>query len=182
MIPASLRLRKLCIKCLTYVEKTKSCTGRRGPSAGTPDILNKILDYLVFYHFRNIWDLCGGGSSLQEPPVLEKRREMYLTLYEEVAERTVRLCAQWQGVGFCHGVLNTDNMSLLGLTIDYGPYGWLDRCAGSIHMVRSRRKLLGSVLPGFCCVYHMHANRRLSHAMDVGVYVDTSLYRLALQV
>ena len=34
--------------------------------------------------------------------------------------------AQWQGVGFCHGVLNTDNMSILGLTIDYGPYGFLD--------------------------------------------------------
>lgn len=44
----------------------------------------------------------------------------------EVAARTGRLVAQWQSVGFVHGVLNTDNMSLLGLTIDYGPYGWLD--------------------------------------------------------
>jgi uncharacterized protein YdiU (UPF0061 family) len=34
--------------------------------------------------------------------------------------------AQWQAVGFCHGVMNTDNMSILGLTIDYGPYGFLD--------------------------------------------------------
>jgi uncharacterized protein YdiU (UPF0061 family) len=37
-----------------------------------------------------------------------------------------RLVAEWQSVGFCHGVLNTDNMSILGLTIDYGPYGFLD--------------------------------------------------------
>ncbi|NHW17480.1 protein adenylyltransferase SelO family protein, partial [Escherichia coli] len=36
------------------------------------------------------------------------------------------LLAQWQAVGFCHGVMNTDNMSMLGLTIDYGPFGFLD--------------------------------------------------------
>lgn len=41
--------------------------------------------------------------------------------------RTARLVAQWQSVGFCHGVLNTDNMSILGLTLDYGPYGFMDR-------------------------------------------------------
>ncbi len=50
----------------------------------------------------------------------------YLSFLEQVARRTARLVAQWQGVGFCHGVLNTDNMSILGLTIDYGPYGFLD--------------------------------------------------------
>ncbi len=43
-----------------------------------------------------------------------------------MARRTARLVAQWQGVGFCHGVMNTDNMSILGLTIDYGPYGFID--------------------------------------------------------
>jgi hypothetical protein len=44
----------------------------------------------------------------------------------EVIERTAKLVAQWQLVGFTHGVLNSDNMSMLGLTIDYGPYGFLD--------------------------------------------------------
>lgn len=44
----------------------------------------------------------------------------------EIAERTASLVARWQGVGFTHGVLNTDNMSILGLTIDYGPFGFLD--------------------------------------------------------
>lgn len=41
--------------------------------------------------------------------------------------RTAKLVAQWQCVGFCHGVLNTDNMSILGLTLDYGPFGFMDR-------------------------------------------------------
>jgi uncharacterized protein YdiU (UPF0061 family) len=50
----------------------------------------------------------------------------YLSLLGEVARRTARLIAQWQGVGFCHGVMNSDNMSILGLTIDYGPFGFLD--------------------------------------------------------
>lgn len=44
----------------------------------------------------------------------------------DIAERTAYLIARWQGVGFTHGVLNTDNMSILGLTIDYGPFGFLD--------------------------------------------------------
>jgi uncharacterized protein YdiU (UPF0061 family) len=56
-------------------------------------------------------------------PSLEATSE---ALLEEVARRTARLVAQWQLVGFCHGVMNTDNMSLLGLTIDYGPFGFLD--------------------------------------------------------
>lgn len=48
------------------------------------------------------------------------------TRYEEVVRSTAELVAKWQCVGFTHGVLNTDNMSLLGLTIDYGPYGFMD--------------------------------------------------------
>lgn len=45
----------------------------------------------------------------------------------QVTRRTARMVAEWQCVGFCHGVLNTDNMSIVGLTIDYGPFGFLDR-------------------------------------------------------
>jgi len=50
----------------------------------------------------------------------------YLALLREVGRRTARLVARWQGVGFCHGVMNSDNMSILGLTIDYGPFGFID--------------------------------------------------------
>jgi serine/tyrosine/threonine adenylyltransferase len=46
--------------------------------------------------------------------------------FDEVAQRTAWLLAEWMRVGFVHGVMNTDNMSILGLTIDYGPYGWID--------------------------------------------------------
>ncbi len=54
------------------------------------------------------------------------RREAYEAMLQEVSVRTAKLIAHWQAVGFVHGVMNTDNMSLLGLTIDYGPYGWID--------------------------------------------------------
>jgi serine/tyrosine/threonine adenylyltransferase len=50
----------------------------------------------------------------------------YAALLERTTIRTAELIAQWQAIGFCHGVMNTDNMSILGLTIDYGPYGFLD--------------------------------------------------------
>ena len=59
-------------------------------------------------------------------PALQGHGQPAAALLEEVALRTARLMAQWQAVGFCHGVMNTDNMSLLGLTIDYGPFGFLD--------------------------------------------------------
>ncbi|KAF6768026.1 hypothetical protein AHF37_09930 [Paragonimus kellicotti] len=50
-----------------------------------------------------------------------------LSFFEQVVRRTAELVACWQTVGFCHGVLNTDNMSIIGLTIDYGPFGFMDR-------------------------------------------------------
>ena len=50
----------------------------------------------------------------------------YANLLNRVSERTAHMVAQWQSVGFCHGVMNTDNMSLLGLTIDYGPFQFMD--------------------------------------------------------
>ena len=59
-------------------------------------------------------------------PACRQADQPVLALLGEVTERTARLIAQWQAVGFCHGVMNTDNMSLLGLTIDYGPFGFLD--------------------------------------------------------
>ena len=59
-------------------------------------------------------------------PQLHEAREPYLELLREVTARTAKLIAQWQAVGFCHGVMNTDNMSILGITIDYGPYGFIE--------------------------------------------------------
>ena len=61
-------------------------------------------------------------------PELENaaKDERYARFLQAVVERTGRLFARWQAAGFAHGVLNTDNMSILGLTLDYGPYGFLD--------------------------------------------------------
>jgi uncharacterized protein YdiU (UPF0061 family) len=53
-------------------------------------------------------------------------KDTYAQFLLEVAQRTATLMAHWQAIGFVHGVMNTDNMSILGLTIDYGPYGWID--------------------------------------------------------
>ena len=57
--------------------------------------------------------------------MFETPKERYTALFSEVCRRTARLVAQWQCLGWCHGVLNTDNMSIVGLTIDYGPFGWM---------------------------------------------------------
>ena len=59
-------------------------------------------------------------------PDLRAAANPYLALLEEVTKRTGRLIARWQAVGFMHGVMNTDNMSILGLTLDYGPFGFME--------------------------------------------------------
>jgi uncharacterized protein YdiU (UPF0061 family) len=72
--------------------------------------LRPLADHVIAEHF----------------PQLAGREDRYHAWLGEVVERTARLMAQWQAVGFCHGVMNTDNFSALGLTIDYGPYGFID--------------------------------------------------------
>jgi len=59
-------------------------------------------------------------------PQIHDAPDRYENFLIEVIERTARLIAQWQAVGFCHGVMNTDNMSILGLTLDYGPFGFME--------------------------------------------------------
>ena len=59
-------------------------------------------------------------------PHLTTDEDRYFKFFTEVLERTATLIAMWQGIGFCHGVMNTDNMSIAGLTLDYGPYAMLD--------------------------------------------------------
>ena len=74
------------------------------------DHLKMLADYVIDQHF----------------PHLRDAEEKYAKFFTEVVERTARLIAQWQAVGWAHGVMNTDNMSILGLTMDYGPYGFMD--------------------------------------------------------
>ena len=63
----------------------------------------------------------------QHYPECRHSQDPYLTLFQKISERNATLVAQWQAVGFCHGVLNSDNISVLGLTIDYGPFGFLEQ-------------------------------------------------------
>jgi uncharacterized protein YdiU (UPF0061 family) len=76
--------------------------------------LQQLADYVI----DRFYPECHGSARLGGNP--------YAALLEQVSERTARMVAQWQAVGFCHGVMNTDNMSILGLTIDYGPFQFLD--------------------------------------------------------
>lgn len=73
--------------------------------------LKKLADYTIQHFF---------------PEIDPNSKTKYATFFKEVAERTLTMVVDWQRVGFVHGVMNTDNMSILGLTIDYGPYGWLE--------------------------------------------------------
>jgi uncharacterized protein YdiU (UPF0061 family) len=74
-------------------------------------LLRKLADFTVRTYF---------------PELGEPSRDVYVVWLKEVARRTAEMVAKWMAVGFVHGVMNTDNMSILGLTIDYGPYGFLD--------------------------------------------------------
>lgn len=78
---------------------------------GDKDNLRVLADYVIDHHY----------------PELKDRENKYDMLLFEVARRTASLIAQWQAVGFTHGVMNTDNMSIIGDTLDYGPYGFMDR-------------------------------------------------------
>ena len=59
-------------------------------------------------------------------PECQEQPEPYLAMFREVVERNAALIAKWQAYGFCHGVMNTDNMSILGITFDFGPFAFLD--------------------------------------------------------
>jgi uncharacterized protein YdiU (UPF0061 family) len=74
------------------------------------DALRDLADFVIRHHY---------------PACLESDQP-YAALFDAVCERTAVMIAQWQSVGFCHGVMNSDNMSILGLTLDYGPFAFMD--------------------------------------------------------
>ena len=80
---------------------------------GNPSALKQLADFVIEHHY----------------PALATMDNPYQALLAEVTRRTALLVAHWQTVGFMHGVLNTDNMSILGLTLDYGPFGFMEAFA-----------------------------------------------------
>src|SRR5881296_724297 len=100
------------------------------------DHLKTLADYVLAQHF----------------PELMGRPDAYARFYHEAAVRTARLIAEWQAVGFAHGVMNSDNMSVLGMTLDYGPFGFLD-----------------DYNPGFICNHSDRGGRYAFHRQpDIG--------------
>ncbi|MEO1064505.1 MAG: YdiU family protein [Actinomycetota bacterium] len=80
-------------------------------ASGEEHLLRSLADHVITRDFPHLGEPSTGT---------------YLAWFREIVDRTARLMVDWQRVGFVHGVMNTDNLSVLGLTIDYGPYGWLE--------------------------------------------------------
>ncbi|MCC2638215.1 MAG: hypothetical protein K0Q68_1934 [Moraxellaceae bacterium] len=91
-----------------------------------PELLRTLADFIITYHFPE----CAAGQ------------DRYGDFFREIVRRTACLMAQWQLVGFAHGVMNTDNFSITGATFDYGPFGFLD-----------------AYEPGFVCNHSDHQGR-----------------------
>ena len=88
--------------------------------------IKTLADYVIEHHYPHLLD----------------KQDIYVLWLQEIVQRTARLMAQWQAVGFSHGVMNTDNMSILGLTLDYGPFGFMD-----------------AFNPGYICNHSDHSGR-----------------------
>ncbi|XQW85766.1 protein adenylyltransferase SelO [Thalassotalea piscium] len=78
---------------------------------GDKQLLKQLVDYSINQDFPHLGQPC---------------KSVYLKWFQEICERTCQLIVHWMRVGFVHGVMNTDNLSIIGETIDYGPYGWID--------------------------------------------------------
>lgn len=74
-------------------------------------ILKALADYLIQNFYKDID---------------EEEGDIYEQMFQKIVHSSAQLVAEWQSIGFVHGVLNTDNMSMVGLTIDYGPFGFID--------------------------------------------------------
>jgi serine/tyrosine/threonine adenylyltransferase len=84
-------------------------------SRGEHELLRQLVDFTIRNDYPH---LVPDGGEIDD--------DVIVAWFQEVCERTAELVLHWMRVGFVHGVLNTDNLSILGLTIDYGPYGWLE--------------------------------------------------------
>lgn len=100
-------------------------------------VLRVSESFLRFGHFQYLDSIARDNSSNELESLLHftidhyfsefaDHPNRYVLFFQSVVKKTAKLFARWQSIGFCHGVLNTDNMSILGLTIDYGPYGFIE--------------------------------------------------------
>ncbi len=117
--------------------------------------IRTLADYVIEHHFTEL-----------KQPELQQQANPYLALFETVMRRTARLIAQWQSVGFAHGVMNSDNMSILGLTIDYGPFGFVE-----------------AYQPGYICNHSDHSGRyAFDQQPEIGLFNLSCLAQALLPV
>ena len=98
--------------------KSESTSDKVGPSAGNNILKKQFLDYILLYYP----DIMKKYENNEHSNEIMK----YKDFFTEIMNRTIKLVVKWQCVGFVHGVLNTDNMSIMGATIDYGPFGFME--------------------------------------------------------
>ncbi len=79
-----------------------------------PELISKLLEHVIDVYYPSV-------------RLFTDQQERFLRFYDELVDRVAKLVAQWMSVGFCHGVLNTDNMSITGESFDYGPYAFMDK-------------------------------------------------------
>ena len=120
-------------------KRSNSRMDRNGPSAGNEKLKKQLLDHIITYfpHLASTTSTSSGNSDNNSANGDNNNNKgekidtintsiVYQEFFKEVISKTAELVALWQSVGFTHGVLNTDNMSIMGLTIDYGPFGFLE--------------------------------------------------------
>ncbi|WON73806.1 protein adenylyltransferase SelO [Nitrosospira sp. Is2] len=95
---------------------------------GELELLKRLADFVIAEYFPELRlpGPAAASAAASVSPSSSPDHSVYARWFEEICGRTGTLIAHWMRVGFVHGVMNTDNMSILGLTIDYGPYGWLE--------------------------------------------------------
>lgn len=116
LVASRLTVQREELETAAVLSRTAPCFVRFGhfefhAHHGTPAQLARLADHVIEHHF----------------PYLASHPQRHAAWLAEVIELTAALFAQWQTLGFCHGVLNTDNLSVLGLTLDYGPFGFMER-------------------------------------------------------
>ncbi|CEM31827.1 unnamed protein product [Vitrella brassicaformis CCMP3155] len=134
-----LRMAKTFIRFGSFeiFKATDRVTGRKGPSTGRVDILTALVNFVIRSYYPHLYTKHypdATSAAAIAPPAWEDaaarqplKEELYQDFFKKIVTRTAKLVAEWQCVGWCHGVLNTDNMSIIGDTIDYGPYGFMER-------------------------------------------------------
>eukprot|EP01041_Mallomonas_annulata_P008552 gene8551-17639_t len=107
---------------------------RSGPSAGNVALLRQLTDHIIQNYFNHLLTSKTRTSGTMTDTKTGKETaidtdidiDVYAAFLREVVDSTARLASKWQTVGFVHGVLNTDNLSIMGITIDYGPFGFME--------------------------------------------------------